>query len=433
MNGGDAKKNSPSKALEETRVLKFGGTCMNPARSRAMVIDRIIEEKEKGQAVVAVVSAMGREGDPYATDTLGALLPPETPELDRERDALLTCGEGIAASLLAAELNASGVRALSLRGIQLGLFTDGRFGEARVVAAAPEAIRRFAGQGAVVVAAGFQGVSADGSVTTLGRGGSDTAAVALAAALDADGVVFYKDVGGLFSADPRSVPAASHLARIPYDEAAHLAHAGVRALHPESAWLAEKNGLPIEIKSLSGEGETTVITSPNDLTQSKYQSSGLFAVTSVEGIAQVTVTPAPTAEWPEFPERLFQILAEKNISLDMIGLFHDQAHFTLPALHVRPAVDCADRLGCSVRARTACAKVSLLGGGIHGVPGIMSRIIGALARKGIPIYQSTDTYTVISVLVDQARCRDAVRALHREFGLDAADESRKELASRRSE
>ena len=168
--------------LKKVRLLKFGGTCMHPAQNRKLVIDRIIEERERTRPVVAVVSAMGRTGDPYATDTLDALLPPDTPELDRERDALLTCGEGIAASLLAAELNAAGVRALSLRGIQLGLFTDGCFGEARVVAAAPAAIRRFIDRGAVVVAAGFQGVCADGSVTTLGRGGSDTAAVALAAA-----------------------------------------------------------------------------------------------------------------------------------------------------------------------------------------------------------------------------------------------------------
>jgi len=407
-------------------VLKFGGTCMNPAKNRRLVIDRIIEEKESGHPVVAVVSAMGRKGDPYATDTLDALLPPSTPELDRERDALLTCGEGIAASLLAAELNLSGVRALSLRGIQLGLFTDGCFGDARVVAAAPEAVRRFVDTGAVVVAAGFQGVCADGSVTTLGRGGSDTAAVALAAALDADRVVFYKDVGGLFSADPRWVPAASHLRRIPYDEAAHLAHAGARALHPESAGLAEQHGIPIEIKSLSGEGEATLITNLDSF------SSGLFAVTCVERIAQVVVTPSAQVGWPEFPERLFQVLAEKKISLDMISVLHDQALFTLPAQHLRAAVDCAGQLGCSVQTRPECAKVSLLGGGIHGVPGIMARIIAALARAGIPIYQSTDTYTVISVLVDQSHCRAAVRGLHSEFGLDAADVPHETMTSQRS-
>lgn len=401
------------------KVLKFGGTCLYPNRRRRRVVARIMEEVKTGHAVVAVVSAMGRSGDPYATDTLDGLLPADTPRRDRERDALLCCGEDIASSLLAAELTAAGCAAVSIRGGQLGVVTDSRFGDARIRSIDPGPIDRYLRRGYVVVASGFQGVGEDGSLTTLGRGGSDTSAVALAAALNAGRVYFYKDVEGIFNADPKIVPAAAPLPMVPYDEAAHLASAGATVLHPQSADLAKKEAIDIEIRRLTGGDAGTLVTSRERIKRIKPEDRALFAVTCVAGIGQLSVRPRGEMKKADFPRCVFQDLADGGISLDMINILEEGVLFTVPAGDLDRAADTSRRAGCEVRMREGCAKVSLLGGGIHGVPGIMSRIVSALADIDIPIIQSVDTYTVISVLVEERRYGDAARALHRAFDLEA--------------
>lgn len=402
---------------KSVKVLKFGGTCLFPEANRRRTLERIAEEEARGHRVVAVVSAMGRSGDPYATDTLERLLPHATPSRNRERDALLCCGEGIAASLLAAELNSMGIPSVSLRETQLGLSTNDRFGDAEIVTADPTWIVKYLNRDYVVVAAGFQGVGSDGSFTTLGRGGSDTTAVAIAAALRADEVLFYKDVDCLYNADPALVPDAAPLPMIPYDEAAHLAFAGAKVLHPGSANLAEREGIAIRIRSLSGRGRGTIVTTREAIRKLEPDSSELFAVTCVDGIGQLEVKPDPSRRGTDFPCRLFRSMAEAGISLDMINVLESSAYFTVPSRDVAAALETAQWAGCEARARNHCAKVSLLGGGIHGVPGIMSRILTTLDDSGIRVFQSVDTYTVISVLVEGASSPDAVRALHRSFGL----------------
>jgi aspartate kinase len=268
-----------------------------------------------------------------------------------------------------------------------------------------------------VVAAGFQGVGEDGSLTTLGRGGSDTTAVALASALGAKKVFFYKDVEGIFNADPKIVPAAIPLSVIPYEEAAHLAFAGARVLHPRSACLAEKQGISIEIKSLTKGHPGTLVTSRK---KSQEEGQELFAVTCADRIGQLTINPIKKSNYNEFPKSVFQKLAAEGISLDMINLLENCALFTVTSKEVEHAADLVRDTGCEVRIRDGCAKVSLLGGGIHGVPGIMSRIIMALAENHIPIFQSVDTFTVISVLVEGNKGPAAARAIHEAFGLGSS-------------
>lgn len=400
------------------RVLKFGGTCLHPGENRRRTVERILEAKAAGFRVVAVVSAMGRAGDPYATDTLKQLLPPGVPPAHRERDALLCCGEGIAASLLAAELSSRGHSAVSLAGPQLGLYTDGRHGDAEIVAVDPRPLEHYLSKGYVVVAAGFQGIGRDGALTTLGRGGSDTAAVAIAAGLGADRVVLYKDVDGLYSADPRVVPAARRLPRIPYDEAAHLASAGARVLHPRCTDLAERHDLPLEVKALHGSGPGTLVTSRESVAAADPEHTGLFAVSLMENLAQVRVTPPPSPEGKPFPLPLFQELAAEGISLDMITLLRDRTLFTVPAENLDRTRAVAERRGYAPGILAPCAKVSLLGGGIHGVPGIMARIVEAVTSTGASVHQSTDTYTVLSVLVEGRHGPAAARAVHAAFRLD---------------
>ncbi len=401
-----------------TSVLKFGGTCLHPPENRQQVITRIISEKKKGNRVVAVVSAMGRLGDPYATDTLESMLPARSLALSRERDALLCCGEGISSSIVAAELSAAGHPAVSLRGAQLGLFTDESFGNANILSIDPAMIEKQLDRGLVVVAAGFQGVRRDGSVTTLGRGGSDTTAVAVAAALGVKKVLFFKDVEGIFNADPDIVPAARPLSMIPYDEAAHMAYSGARVLHPRSADLAKQHSVTAEIRSLFEDKPGTVVCSSEAVRESDPGGDDIFAVACLDKISQLIVQPGPDQVFPAFPMRLFEMLASEGISLDMINVLEKEVLFTTASEEISRAADIAAQAGCKVaEIKKGCAKVSLLGGGIHGKPGIMSLILQALAEKGVRVFQSVDTYTVISVLVEENTMQSAARALHEAFGL----------------
>jgi aspartate kinase len=322
--------------------------------------------------------------------------------------------------LIAAELYAQGIPAVSLHGFQLGLVTNGDFGRAEILTADPTTVKHYLDKDYVVIAAGFHGVGRDGSLTTLGRGGSDTTAVALAAALGVKQVLFYKDVDCLYNADPKIVPDARPLAQLPYDEAAHLAYAGAKILHPQSADLAQRQGVSIRIRSLRGKGDGTLVADRETVKALEPAGDELFAVTCLEGIGQIMAAPDPTRACPDFPCRLFRALAEAGLSLDMINVFEREVFFTVQESEAFRAAEIATSEGCKAWSREGCAKVSLLGGGIHGVPGIMSRILSALADVDVSVLQSVDTYTVISVLVKRSHAPRAAQALHGAFGLDRA-------------
>jgi aspartate kinase len=230
-----------------------------------------------------------------------------------------------------------------------------------------------------------------------------------------DRVIFFKDVDGLFDADPRRVPEATPLPMIPHDEAAHLGRSGARVLHPRSASLAERHGISIEIRNLASPRTGTLIASRDRIRTLKPEAKEIFAVNCLEGITQFTVEPEKTPPFPDFPQRLLESLAAAGISLDMINILEEKALFTVAESngpHTRELIRAAD---CLFREHPSCAKISLLGGGIHGVPGIMSKIIAALAEVGVPVLQSVDTYTVISVLVAAEHATASVRALHKAF------------------
>ncbi|MEW6048068.1 MAG: aspartate kinase, partial [Bacillota bacterium] len=230
-------------------VQKFGGTSVATPETRRQVVRHIVRTRDDGYAVVAVVSAMGRRGDPYATDTLLELLAKEagtTPD-PREQDQLLCCGEVIACTLVAQALIREGVAARSLTAAQAGIVTDEEYGEARVLQVRTERIRRELAAGRVPVVAGFQGITEAGEMTTLGRGGSDTTAAALGVALGAELVEIYTDVDGLKAADPRVVPEAPTLSSVAYREAAELAHLGARVVHPRAVEIAMEGHVPLRI------------------------------------------------------------------------------------------------------------------------------------------------------------------------------------------
>ena len=403
-------------------VMKFGGTSVATAETRAAAVSSIAACHARGDRVVVVVSAMGREGEPYATDTLLGLCAVRDDTLaPRELDAIAACGEDLAAAVVASELIARGLPAVSLRGLQVGIVTDGVFQNARISSIDTSTILSRLGEDRIVVVPGFQGVSPQGDVTTLGRGGSDTSAVALGVALEADVVEIYTDVDGVYSADPRLVPDARPIPVLPYREAAEMAHGGASVLHPRAAEIAERHSLPVRICNTFTDAPGTLLC-PSDTERGQggldqREDRLARAVTSRGGVAQLTVSDERFVGSPAEACGLLDALAEAQISLDMINVLPDRLVFTVPAARAADAVATVERAGHEAQLRPACAKITLIGGGIHGVPGVFARMARLLVATGARILQSVDSSLLISVLVAAEDETRAVRALHAGFSL----------------
>lgn len=400
-------------------VQKFGGTSLASAAARERAIGHIERAIEEGYAPVVVVSAMGRRGDPYATDTLLGLVEGEGGEPDgRDVDLLLSCGEVISAVVVAQALRARGRKAVALTGPQAGIVTDANFGDARILRIEPGRVLQAVEAGAVPVVTGFQGMSLEGEVTTLGRGGSDTTAAALAVRLGAELLEVYTDVDGVKTADPRLVPEAVTLERVTYREVAELAHLGAKVIHPRAVEIAMSGQVAMRIKPVASDGAGTLVTDAHR--------TGEFAWTAdrpVTGIAHVLdriqVLVDPPAEG-EGAVQLFKELGGAGVSADMIHVSPDRIAFIVEGKILRRVERILKALGWQHKVRTNLAKVSAVGAGMHGVPGVMARVAAALQRAGVPILQTSDSHANISCLVPEERVRDAVIALHQEFHLASA-------------
>ncbi len=392
-------------------VVKFGGTCLSTAearkRSASVVYDLV---RGESSPVVVVVSAMGRLESPYSTDSLLGLLEEAGTAPERERAVVASCGEALSAGLLAAILAGMGIPAASLLGFQAGILTDERPTDARIAALVPARIRSLLEQGVVPVVAGFQGLAPSGDVTTLSRGGSDTTAVALGAALGASEVRIYTDVGGVMTADPRVVRSASRVERLTYEEVAELAGKGAKVLHPEAAELARRGGVALRVLGLET-GEHSSIGAGNS-----ERSYDLVSVTSQSPVAQVRVDGDLSMGRPAGAARILGAIAAAGVSLDMIDVQADRLCFTLQERWldtVRAALK--QQPGIRFSVRSGCAKVTLVGAGMHGRPGIVFGVVDALAQAGIDVFQSVDSNTTVSVLVDGHAEAAAVRAVHDRF------------------
>ena len=397
-------------------VMKFGGTSLATPEAQRTARNRVRERIAEGKRVVVVVSAIGRAGDPYATDTLLSLVPQGNDALSREADALLACGEEISAAVFAAYLISEGVQAVSLQGFQTGILTDDRHGDAVIREIRPAKINSHLERDEVVVVAGFQGITAEGEVTTLGRGGSDTTAVVLAAALKAERAEIYTDVPGLLTADPRVVPQARCIAEMGYEESAELMRKGARVLHPRAAERAGSEGVAVVIRGADQECGGTWLGPEEGRWSSEGGAAGrVTAITSMSDISQLEVAGTDSGDEPAMLERVFGSTTARDISLDMMNIFPGHVTMTLLRSRAGEAAQILWSLGLAVTVRERCAKVTLVGGGIHGIPGIMHRIVRALGRRRIAILQSVDSHMMISVLVDARHELEAVRALHNEF------------------
>ncbi|ROS78896.1 aspartate kinase [Cellulomonas sp. PhB143] len=433
-------------------VQKFGGSSVSDAASIKRVAKRIAEAKRAGNDVVAVVSAMGD-----TTDELIDLAQQVTPlPPQREMDILLTAGERISMSLLAMAINNLGVRAKSFTGQQAGLITDAVHGKARIVDVVPSRVRATLEKGSVAIVAGFQGVNPESNdVTTLGRGGSDTTAVALAAGLGADVCEIYTDVDGVFTADPRIVPTARKIDRISYEEMLEMAASGAKVLVLRCVEYARRYDVPIHVRSsFSGKPGTLVLdadspapavpgllgtytdphTNPSDPDQGESMEAPIISgVAHDRSEAKITVVDVPDV--PGSAATLFEAVAAAGVDIDMIvqnvsaaatGL--TDISFTLPAEQAATATRALEALQPDVRFGSLeiddqIGKLSLVGAGMKSNPGVSARFFGALRDANINIEMITTSEIRISVVTRADSLDEAVRAVHTAFELDAEAEA----------
>ena len=387
-------------------VAKFGGTSLESVERRLQAVEHCRKLLQESEKLVVVVSAMGREGDPYATDTLLGLVPGGSST--REKDRLMACGEVISAIVMASALRESGIEAEALTGWEAGIETDGVSGNARIVSVDTGRITDSLSRNSVVVIAGFQGIAPGGELNTLGRGGTDTSAVVLAVALEADEVMLYKTVESVFTADPDKVPSARSIRRISAEDLRQMAWQGAKVVHPRAAEAALSSGLNLTVRSFAtGRVVTSVV--PRPLEDTKY----IVGVASGPVVTGITVTGSgkPSA----FFSRLFRSVADSGVSMDMFSVRDCSASFTVPVESAEAVSALLDSLGYAHSSVGPCVKVSIVGAGMHGLRGVMARFCEALDRSGIDALQTVDSHATISALVRLDQRDEALSLLHGEF------------------
>jgi len=402
-------------------VQKYGGTSVGSPERIEAVADRIVRTRESGNDVLAVVSAMG-----HTTDELLAMAGQITsvPE-PRELDMLLTAGERIAMSLLAIAVCARGCRAASYTGSQAGIITDTQHGAARIVEVRPKRIAESLEAGNVVILAGFQGLSTNYDITTLGRGGSDTTAVAMAAALGADACEIYTDVDGVFTTDPHVVPDARKIDRISYEEMLELAAAGAKVLQSRSVEYARRNDVPVHVRSSFHDGPGTWVVKEGQMATG-MEAPLISGVALDDTEAKITFDEVP--DRPGIAATLFRAVAGQGVNVDMIvqNVSHEgktDMSFTVPREDVSRIQQALDGIAHEVGAVRFSvdhdiAKVSLVGAGMKSHPGVAADMFEALAAEGINIEMISTSPIRVSCVVRAADGERATRAIHARFGLE---------------
>ncbi len=410
-------------ASSKLLVQKYGGSSVGSVERIAAVVARIARDRAAGRDVVVVVSAMGDTTDDLlalASSVTGGALPNA-----REQDALLATGEIQSAALLAMALIARGTDAISLSGAQAGISADGTYGKGRIAGIEPKRVRAELDAGRVVIVAGFQGVSEGSETTTLGRGGSDTSAVALAAALGADRCQIFTDVRGVYTADPRAVPAARQLSVVGYEEMLELANQGAQVMQTRAVELGWVNNVAIEVLSSFEEQPGTVIKEDTQV-EKRNKVRGLAADTKV---AKVTMVAVP--DKPGIARSVFDPLSASNINVDMIvqNISHDgttDLSFTTSRADLAAARPVLEKIRAEIGARALeidenVAKVSIVGAGIQNAPGYAARMFGTLADAKINIQMISTSEIRITCIVSESDAPRALQALHDAFDLATPD------------
>lgn len=400
-------------------IQKFGGTSVQTKENRKHVLKQIKRALDKGYKLVVVVSALGRNPDPYATDTLLNMVdyPEKSKNAKRELDMLMSCGETIASVVLSNELQQNNIKSTALTGAQAGLITNDSYTEAKIKKVQPDRIKHELKTYDVVVVAGFQGRTESGDITTIGRGGSDTTAAAFGASLRAECVEIFTDVEGIMTADPRVVDSAQPIDVVTYAETCNLAYQGAKVIHPRAVEIAMQAEIPIRIRSTYSDEMGTLITA------SRGKETGIdIPDRLVTGIAHIDKISQLNVEINESDIRaqaiIFQTMADADISVDFINISPTNVVYTIPEDVTNIAVHLLKEQGYKVNVTENCAKVSAVGAGMTGIPGVAAKIANALVKNDVQILQSADSHTTIWVLVHQHHLITAVNALHEAFELN---------------
>ncbi len=399
-------------------VQKYVGTSVGSIERIHRVADKVAKAKEEGHSLVVVLSAMSGE-----TDRLIKLVHEVTNNPDeRELDMLLSTGERVTIALLAMELRGRGIDARSFTGRQVGIITDSAHTKARIARVAADRLREALKKGVIPIVAGFQGINEQSDVTTLGRGGSDLTAVALAAALKADRCVIYTDVDGVYTADPNVVTEARRLDRISYEEMLELASLGAKVLQSRSVEFAAKFNVPLEVQSSFTEGKGTLVVK-EDADMERVTVSG---VTGDRKQAKVTIVGVP--DRPGIAARIFGPIAEASVIVDMIIQNVSQASltdmsFTIPRADLSKATPLVKRIAKDIGAKSVAltesiAKVSLVGVGMRTHSGVAAKMFEVLSKEDINIMMISTSEIKLSCVIDEKHLQQAMRALHKAFGLD---------------
>jgi len=398
-------------------VQKYGGTSVGSTEKIQRVASRVIEEKVKGNDVIVVVSAMGK-----STDQLVELAKDlSTHPNRRELDMLLTTGEQVTISLLAIALTEKGYPAISMTGWQAGIKTEPVHGNARIIDIDATKVQKELNQGKIVVVAGFQGITEDGAISTLGRGGSDTTAVALAAAHNAEKCEIYTDVTGVFTTDPRYVKNARKLLSISYDEMLELAHLGAGVLHPRAVEFAKNYQIPLEVRSSSEKEAGTMIEEEASMEENLVVRGIAFE----DNITRVTVLGLPNSI-TALPI-IFSALAKNHINVDIIiqNVLEDQSgnlSFSIKKEDMEDTIkvleSCKEQLKYErIESETGLAKVSIVGSGMISNPGVAAEMFEVLAANGIGIKMVSTSEIKVSTVIEQVKMIKAVEVLHDAFQL----------------
>lgn len=390
-------------------VQKYGGTSVSTKEKRSKIIEKVKKTINDNKEVIVVVSAMGRKGDFYSTDTLLSLISKDTSKISR--DLLISCGEIISAVILSDELRKEGINSIPLTGGQAGIITDKNYGNAKIIDFKKENILKTLSDKKVPVVCGFQGITKDGTITTLGRGGSDTTAGIVGAELDARRIEIYTDVDGIMTADPKIVKEASVIKIINYEEVFQLADHGAKVIHPKAIMYARSKNIPIYIKNTLNDSEGTIIKNSR-IVHNKLVTS----ITSHNNRIQVTIRKKDNIGNDNYNNALEEI-GTHNISLDLINIFQDKQVFTISQSNKENITLIFKKLKLKYNLLENCSTIALVGIGMRGIPGVMAKIYKSLNKKGIKVLQTADSHMTIWCLIYEKDLDEAINILHESFGL----------------
>ena len=404
-------------------VMKFGGSSVGDTERMQRVAKRIVEKQDEGHDCVVVVSAMGDTTDDLIDQA--RLLNPNPPA--REMDMLMTTGEQISMAMLSMAIQHLGREAVSFTGWQAGFETEAEHGKARIRNIQPERVLKAIGAGKIVIVAGFQGITAEGEITTFGRGGSDTTAVALAAAIHADTCEIYTDVDGIYSTDPRIVKCARKLEEISYDEMLELANLGAAVLHPRAVEYAKHNNVRLGVRSSFNYNEGTVVKEETTMEQGAV----VNGIAYDKNVARLTIRGV--ADLPGVLAKMFGELATAKIDVDLIvqsGVLDGKADFsyTVSLADRERALAVMESLRSElpfseVTSEIDLVKVSIVGAGMVSHPGVAAQMFAAISAQGVSIKMVSTSEIKVSCVIEASRLQDVVAALHTAYGLDTEEQA----------